>query len=247
MGIFTVVKLPRAVGSLVLPGVFLLAAGSVQAATVTFTNINDSNSDPGVGFIIPADTFVGNTYDIDVSGFDAVAPSGGASSIFDTIAFKIVAPTGYYISSVSYSEAVQAIIQTPAAGDVGIASTSGSAVIDGTSYDLVGSAPLLWTSATHGAVLQTGLVSLSGQRTSLAMSITNSLSAIATGTASAEVRKGFDANGGTVPTTVQVTLGQFVVPLPPALWLMGSALFGLAVVGRRRKVRAFRDGSASSL
>lgn len=211
-----------------LAGLILaLPAAAIHAATVTFTNINDT--DPTGGFVVGATTVVGDSYVIDVSGFDAVADNANNyDNIIDTIAFDILAPTGYYISSVSYSESAQATITSGDTGSFGVAIVAGTAVIDGSGHDLGFHA---WTSDTQGDSLSTGVISVPGQKSTVAISITNQLTAVATGGAMVEIRKGFDALGNAVPSVVSVQLSQ--VPLPSAIWLFGSALLGLAAVGRR--------------
>lgn len=205
--------------SFTLAAALLITTGAAQASSVAlFTNINDANSSPS-GFSVSSPTFSGNTYNIDVTGFNTSASGAlGTQVIADTIAFDITAPIGYYISSISYSEGLSSSIN----GSVGVTTASGTAVINGQSIDM---GSHIWTTGIHTAGLFTGSVAIAGQMNMVSMSITNVLSAISAGSISTEIGK----------TSSSVSVELTAVPLPAAFWLFGSSLLGMGIIGQSRK------------
>lgn len=212
--------------------VCLLAGLSVgvQAATVQVigTAVN-SDGDPLSGFgTTISQPGGGNTLELDVSNFTVEALSNGdVENALDTLTFNIAAPAGYGITKVAYSEG---LVGSVSGNAIGIA--TGSMVV---SNDTIGD-----ISGNFGTFLVTGpnQTSTIGQFvedifvSTLKISITNQVTAVSLG-GTATVSKGFDAFGDPKAPQLQVTLAA--VPLPPAIWLLGSAALGLVAIGRTRR------------
>ena len=213
---------------LAISTVLLAGSTAASAAFVTFSNINDS--DPG-GF--GAALIAGNSLQIDVSGFNATAVGTDddidLNPIFDTLSFKVTAPTGMFIESFNYHEHLKAINVIGPGGIAKIKAT-GSLVLNGDSFSL-GTFSLSGATFLGGTPFVLGnenSILLPGSVTELTVSITNSILAVALGDG----------------TTANVAKGQFgdevfsvnlaPIPLPPAAWMLGSALVGLVAVGRRK-------------
>lgn len=200
-----------------LAGAVLLGAGSVaQAATVTFTNINDPT--PGANFDSATSLAAGNTLNIGLLNFAASAPGlfGSVAVATDTINFLITAPTGFKVTKVTYNESGT------------FTNGANATTVDTGSWSVNGVGGVLGTEVhTAGATGTSGTWSLgtfTNPNSSTALvTITNTLVAIA-GPTNANIAK----------TLASVSVDLAPVPLPPAAWMLGSALVALVTVGRRK-------------
>ncbi|MCJ7600739.1 MAG: VPLPA-CTERM sorting domain-containing protein [Desulfobulbaceae bacterium] len=161
---------------------------------------------------------------LDVSAFVAELPSATPIPFFDrkfdTISFELIAGSNERITKVSYSEGLQSIV-TPNTGFSFTAST-GSAVVNNVSNGLG-----TYNMATEGTsvfTMETSYV-IPGMETEVDVSITNDIMAFAYGDAYAKVMKNY--------AKVEVTSAP--VPVPATLWLLGSAIAGLAATRRKRQ------------
>lgn len=66
-------------------------------------------------------------------------------------------------------------------------------------------------------------MTFSTDETTVLVSITNNLNAVAPGDTNAQIEK----------TAASIVVETALIPLPPSVWLLGSALFGVGVLGRR--------------
>ncbi len=197
-------------------GLTLLGAGmAAQAATVTFSNILDGNLDPSL-FDVSATVASGNTLTIGVNNFQADGGSTATLSALDTLSFQVTAPTGFMIKKVTYTE--------NGSGETtgGVAFATGSITADGTPKNFLMQLFLPNTSESIWSI--GGSVDIA-DKTSIIVSIVNSLSAVSFGglTDIAQIAK----------TGASIDVEIAPIPLPPAVWMLGSALVGLATIRRR--------------
>ncbi len=200
-------------------GAVALAAITVgaNAATVTFFDLSDS--DPG-NYDVGTTLATGNVLTLGLDNFTAAAPGTFQSipvpfsNAFDTISFKIQAPTGFKITKLSYTES-----GTYNNDDGTFTYATGSWFVDGATQSLgiffQGGADGNWTLSKDRAI--------SGAGDLISVSITNNLFAIAPLGASSISK-----------TAASLTVELAPVPVPPAVWMLGSAIVGLATVGRRK-------------
>ncbi|MGR8948790.1 MAG: VPLPA-CTERM sorting domain-containing protein [Gammaproteobacteria bacterium] len=194
-------------------------ASSVLADVVTFDNFDDSHNATvvdlrelwDIGATAPAGDKV---LTIGVSDFVADGTLGGVNvQAFDTFSLTIDSEPGYAITKVTYfEEGTRNVL----AG--GIAIYTGSATANGQSNALGFN---LFQGASNGtwdtdAVF---MYDVADNVTSVNFSVTNSLIAFG------------DSQIG--KTGASITVETSLVPLPPAAWMMGSALLGLLAVRRK--------------
>ncbi len=219
-------KLAKLIGAPIL-GVALFASASVvSAATVTFSGFSSSEEGlfelPGTDPITGTNLLNFNDYSM-LPAFSVTANGLEVVDAFDTLSFDIWAPAGYVITKVKYKEGGTASVVGQ-----GLAQAKGSVVFNGKSNSmglLLLTAPTEEMDWTLGA---TKSYALADNVNKVSMSITNSILAAAFG-------GNEEADWSTVSknlASVEVTLTA--VPLPPAAWMLGSALIGLATVGRRK-------------
>jgi len=189
------------------------AASFATAATVTFDDIGDADGLPAL-FNPAASVPSGNTLDLGVSDFAASAASGLFAQATDTMTFTINAPAGYKITSISYSEGGDG----DASGG-GVSFAVASVVVNGQAMEPISR---VFAGGSGGWDASTSM-SFSDVVTSAAMSVTNTLAAFG-GAGSASISKTF----------ANVTAEIAPIPVPPAVWMLGSAIIGLATVGRRK-------------
>ena len=192
-------------------------ASNASAATVSFANFDD-NDGPLEGYDADA-TAAGagssNTLNFVVSDFTASSSAGGGDIAFDQLSFDVIAPAGYVITGFSVYEVL--LSDTEAAGSVTGASLSLD--INGTSFSLGSGVYTGGIGTVTKVVSDTGTIDIASAA-ALDVSIDNNL---------------FAANGGTISKAESsITFQVAPVPLPPAVWLFGSALIGLATVARTR-------------
>ena len=211
-------------------GMALIGAGlAAQAGTVSVSDFSDPT--PDALFLLPTETSaVGNittfTIGLAPSGFAAVAGTTDVvpvdvGSTSETISFNLVAAAGQKIVSISYTETGQATLDS---GTVAIATGGVTANLHSQNFpSVIFAAPTTDFGWTLGpAAFDFSALSL----TTVPVTITNHLSAIAFGPSGADVSISKNA-----PTLIVETAP---IPLPPAVWMLGSALVGLVTVRRRR-------------
>jgi len=206
----------------------IFSAPSANAATATvsfedFSYITNLFQTPSIN---------GNVLDFDVTGFKAEATGGLNPSLpdfkTDTVYFNIVSPEGYYIDKIIYSEGLTTSLKLN--GGNGITYATASAVIAGKSQSF--GTHLYNSDASGSFTIGNAGYSVPGMLTSLGMSITNQIAAIAFGgtpPAQTEIFK--------TSATITVSLAEIPtpVPVPASILLLGSAVIGLVGVKRNRK------------
>lgn len=213
-------KKTAALAAVVAVPALLFSAGPVQAATVSFDDIAVA---PGVPDLFVGATPSGNGLTINLSKFVASAESANSTSVkTDTIAFTINALPNYVITKItltegfSWSAANGFVLLTGSMtvdGAPSVYTQTVAAESGGKSFDLFVPAGASWTIADN--------------ITSVPVSITNTLIAVAYASATAPVN--------IEKTSALVTVETAFIPLPPSVWLLGSALFGVGVLGRRMR------------
>jgi hypothetical protein len=205
----------------------LLLAGAMsitQAAPVAFTNISTTDGNDALGFSAVgtlANVDPGsNDLDLDITGYDI---DGGATGtlLSDTLLVTVTAAPGEILRTITYSES--GVYVAPAS----FVGASIQLLVNGS-----GPAPAsFFTSNSSGGwggngapVSQTIDVSVFNL-TSAIVSISNQLIASPGGS----ILKDFSQ------LSID-TQAAAVVPLPPAMWLMGAAVVALVSVGRRQSV-----------
>ena len=162
---------------------------------------------------------------LDVSAFVAEFPSTTPTPFldrkFDTISFELLAAPNERITKVSYSESLQTIVSYSTG--ISYTASTGSAVVNNVSNGL---GPFYQLTPTTGTsfTMETSYV-IPGMETEVDVSITNDIMAFAYGEAYAKVMKNY--------AKVEVTSAP--IPVPATLWLLGSAIAGLAATRRKRQ------------
>lgn len=198
---------------LALGAALLGAAGMANAANVTFTGIDDA--DGLAALFDPASTVAnGNTLDFGISNFEAAAAAGLFTQATDTMVLTINAPAGFRITKITYSEGGEG---SSVGG--GISFAVASVIVNGSAIEPISRAFL---GGDGGWDAETS-VSFAGLVTSATLSVTNTLAAFG-GAGSASIEKTF----------ANLSAEIAPVPVPPAVWMLGSAIVGLATVGRRK-------------
>jgi len=191
----------------------LAATSAAQAATVTFSNFADGNN-AALYFDIATTSQTGNTLTLGLNNFTA---NGLNVSALDTLSFLVTAPTGFQITRISYSE--NGTGQTTN----GVALATGSMTADGTPKNFLTQMFTPNTGASNWSI--SGSIDIAN-KDSIAVSIVNSLFAVTFG--------GINDIATVSKTGATIEVEVAPVPLPPAVWMLGSALVGLATVGRRK-------------
>lgn len=189
--------------------------GAVQAATVTFSDIIDGDGSASlfdVSATVP-DPGDGNKLIIGLNDFSADGTS--VTTALDTLTLTINADPGFLITSISYTET------GVGSTTEGVAAATGSIVVDNKPTNFV--TQLFSPNSSSGWSITPSLA-VSGNKTSINISITNSLFAVAFPGGIAEIAK----------SSATLTIGTQPVPLPPAVWLFGSVLAGFVAFSRRR-------------
>jgi len=186
-----------------------------NAATVTFSNLADGNGAPSF-FDIGTTTISGNQITIGINNFKADGASQVTVSALDTFSFTVTAPTGFKITKITYTESGKGETTN------GFAAATGSITADGTPKNFLTQLFIPNTSESDWSI--TGSVNIA-DKDSIAVSIVNSLFAAAfLPTDLAYVEK----------TGASISVDIAPVSVPPAVWMLGSAIVGLATVGRRK-------------
>ena len=206
----------------------LLSIGSMAASAAVATLENINSSDGGATLFDPGTTSIAATMDptvnmvtIGLMDFEAITTDVTApATALDTIFMTVVAPTGYLITGINYFESGTFDVTG------GVVVADGSIVVGGTSTDL--GTPTVVTDAVgtaSGTFSYPVSVDVAGL-TEVDISATNSLLAAVFGSpgASAEIIK------DVAYFEVELT----AVPLPPAVWLFGTAVMGLMAVRSRK-------------
>ena len=210
----------KKISALISTMALALVANSAVADVVTFTIIDDSHNASAVdsrelwdlGLTGPSGDKV---LDIGVTDFFADGNLGGINiNAFDTITLSIATDPGYVVTKITYEEG-----GTRDVGVGGIALYTGSATANGQSNALgfnlfQGNSMGNWdTNAVFEYDIADGVSFVD-------FSVTNNLTAVG----AALIAKG----------AASITVETALVPVPPALWMMGSALLGLVAVRRKR-------------
>ena len=199
----------------------VLSCGSAHAQFVTFSNVMDGNGS-ALYFDVASNVQVGNVLTLGLgAGVNVFAADGAATiSAVDTMSMTITAPAGHFITSVAYSEA-----GTGETGTGGIAIATGSMVVDGMPSNFM--SQLFNPNTAASAWVINPAAVLIANKSEITMSITNSLFAFL-----------FDALNGPADiekTSAVITVTTALIPVPPAVWLFGSAVVALGSIGARRK------------
>ncbi len=216
-------KKTAAIGALVIAPSLMFAAATAQAATVQYLNVNDAVTSYFDAATTAPDAGNPDKLIIGLVAFEASAPgeTGVLDVAFDTISFTIQAEPNYVIKKITYLES-----GAYNNGDGAITYATGSWVVNGKSQSL---GIFIQPDNGSGDWSLSKSTTFSTDVTSVLVSITNTLNAVAPGATTAQISK----------TAASVVVETAFIPLPPSVWLLGSALFGVGVLGRRlRGVKA---------
>jgi len=197
-----------------------LALSSVQAAGVTVSNVSDDVTialfDGTYGQSGTLDTVI----TLGLGSFIALDTSGAGAGGQDTLYMTLTAPDGFLIKSVTIEESG---INNNTIGGISIA--QGSLIADGKVYGL-GTHIYPSTSGVDSPWAVGPLQTPTIDKKTVDVAIINSLTAFygGGGPGQASVKK----------TSAVVTVGLSAVPVPPAIWMLGTAIAGLVTVGRRK-------------
>jgi len=194
----------------------LAATSAAQAATVTFSNLADGNNS-ALFFDLGTTSQSGNTLTLGLNNFTANGQSTLSLSALDTLSFLVTAPAGFHITRISYTE--NGTGQTTN----GVALATGSLTADGIPKNFLTQMFTPNTGASNWSI--SGSIDIAN-KDSIAVSIVNSLFAVTFG--------GISDIATVSKTGASIEVQVAPVPLPPAVWMLGSALVGLATVGRRK-------------
>ena len=201
----------------------LLSFGSAHAAFVTVSNVMDIDGS-AINFD-PATTSAGGTSTITI-GFAAagfIADSTAINTVAtasDTLSMTVTAAPGFVITGVRYFESGGG-----ETGAGGVANAQGGMVVDGLP---AGFGMFTYLPNGGGDWDINSLIIPVANKTEIQLSATNTLIAFLFGVGPATIFKD--------EARFEVTLAP--VPLPPAVWLSGSALVGLVSIGARRHYSA---------
>ena len=195
-------------------GAALFGAASVaSAATVTFSAFGDADGLTAL-FNPAASVATGNTLDLGVNAFTASAAAGLFTQATDTMTLTITAPAGFKITKISYSEG-----GTGSASGGGVSFAVASVIVNGSAAEPIAR---VFAGGSGGWDADTS-ISFSEIVTSASLSVTNTLAAFG-GAGAASITKSFASLSADIAP----------VPVPPAVWMLGSAIIGLATVARRK-------------
>jgi len=205
------------------------ALTGAQAANVTYSDIDDAFNVPEVPFEMfdVGATAVdgGNANRLNLGLTDFKADSTTSLFSFDTMSLLITAPVNYVITKLTYKETASFSLENQS-----FVAATGSIAAGGQTKNLgLNSASIASEGADSAGDWNLGATfdfAVGDGVSELLVTVSNSLVAIATGaTGDASVTK----------TSAYVEAELSFVPIPPAVFLLGSALMGLVVVGRRRE------------
>lgn len=219
---------------LIAAGLSLSGFASAAMVTLSGTDVDftfDDSSLFGTG------TVVGNSLFFQPTSFLAQSlNAGGTITATDTLIINVVAKNGYDITSMAMAEQGDYILDgstasVAASGRLGVTSTTttcgffacnDSSIFNVGSLADTGGVTAAWSGGTSVDLADTiGW----GSDTSLSISFQNNLSATTlAGDPQAFIQKKFGAIGLVVNP----------VPVPAAVWLFASGLFGLVIAGRRK-------------
>jgi hypothetical protein len=207
-----------------------LTLGTAHGATVEFRDINDAV--PGMWFDSATTVPDGdNVLSIGLDNFAVTATGGGTAedkfkNALDTIAFTILAPDGYTITEIAYTEGGTA----SRTGSTAFTLATGSWTVDGVTgafENVVGLTPT--SGSTTWSLGANRSFGVGDMKTSIAVIITNQITAVAM--TSGDVAMIGKSN----PTTLEVTITP--IPIPGAALLFGSGLIGI-IAWRRRSTKS---------
>ena len=209
--------------SAALLGAVLLGAAGIANATATLTGFSSSQPDR---FVIPGGDLItdgSNLVDLPLLNFTA-----HNTNAFDTLSFTLNAAPGQVIREIVLNEE-----GTITLDGQGVATGFADLTVNNVSKTVgdicVGSNGLNTTFRFNNLGLGNPFsFSVADNKTSVSVTISNFIAAKADG-----------LTGGTMSKTLAQlfvsTSPAAVVPLPPAVFMLGSSLVGLIAVGRRRK------------
>ena len=203
------------VKNLVAGALFFTAGTAAQAATVTYSGISSTDNNNLIGFDTSATAAnVGdpNTLDIGVLPF-TLTTLGAGVAMSDTLLVTVTAPLGFRLLSLSFQESgsYNATNGVIAATTQMLANNAGPPPGGQVFFSSLGN----WGPLSEAIDLSGSVVTVAN------MSISNQL--FATG------------SGASVFKSEAALVAQIApIPLPPAAWMLGSALVGLVAVGRRK-------------
>ncbi|MEM7468567.1 MAG: VPLPA-CTERM sorting domain-containing protein [Pseudomonadota bacterium] len=206
-------------------GALLLATSSAHAAVATLDNINSSDGgatlfDPGTTSIAATGDPLVNMVTIGLMDFEASTDDvASPSTALDTIFMTVNAPDGYLITGINYFESGSYTVTG------GVVGADGSIVVGGVSTDL--GSPTVVADAV-GTAMGTFMYPVSvdiDPTDSVDISATNSLFAVVFGSPG--------ASASIVKDVAYFEVELTAIPLPPAVWMLGSALVGLVAVRRK--------------
>lgn len=200
-----------------------LTFGAVSAqAMVTISDADDGNDDASLfdssaaGFT-QSGTF-GEVITLNLNSFEADGTDLTKLVAADSISMTLTAPAGYKITSISYTEGGNG-----ETGSSGFATATGSITLDGDTRNFL---TQLFTPNTNNTGWTITPLAFTGlNQTAVELNIDNVLNAFEFGgTGVAFVEK----------TLAEINVGLTAIPLPPAIFMLGAAIAGLATVGRRK-------------
>ncbi|MEQ8660799.1 MAG: hypothetical protein RLW62_08280 [Gammaproteobacteria bacterium] len=206
-------RLTTAKSTLAAAALFCLSAAA-QAMTVTYSAIGATDGSDATGFSVAGTSVNGgdpNLLDIGVTPFSL--DSATASVMSDTLLVTITAAAGYYLETIQFSESGE----YDASNGVAAATVQ---MLAGNVGPQPGGQVFFNNAGAWGPLSQT--IDLTGmQLTSVNVSISNQL---------------FVGNAAIQKTSAQLASTVAPLPLPAAVWMLGTSLASLLVVtGRNRR------------
>lgn len=197
------------------------------AAGISFTGLSDSLG------LFGSMSFDSSTGIMEFSNPTFAAEATGLSAPFDvksdTLNVTFLADPGYKITSISFTEAGKYLRVGNGAGTY----AGGSMTVNGgTAKSFV---PVPASASGIGPAVETDWHVGTGSPVGPVVFAVNSSNAIVTITnvLAAAIQSAGDYSK-IWKSDVKIEVGYAPVPLPPALWMLGSALVGLVTVGRRK-------------
>lgn len=225
----------------------LLAAGPANAgyveyddlfgSAVDFIDIREISTTNPDQSLYGAPILAGNATLLFPTNFSSTATGGAADTTDGTLEMTLSAKTGFAISGVRITE-IGSYALTGTNGTVNTnASVSGTLTVGGSSVPLAptstgGTLSFAMPNDSTGSYNATAYLDFSGLGyTELAFSLSNLLATNSEAGTTATIQKSFESN------KVEVEFFTAPVPLPGALWLLGSALGPLCWMRRRSHSR----------
>ena len=193
----------------------LAFASSTNAMEVTFSDIANTDGNDASGYdttATMANLLDGNVLDIGVLPYSI--SNANAASMVDTLTVTVTAPAGFEITTVRYTESGLYNASN------GFAAATIQLLANTAEFGQDGAAPgsmAFFNSNGGWGPLNQEIVFDAGV-SSADVSIQNTL---------------FVGNADISKTGASLTVELQAVPLPPAIWMLGSAIFGLIAVRRR--------------